>query len=229
MNVILYSLIIAFVVHSIFKALYDNRRNLSFILLVWKRFNLKMLVECVGALIALIVFILTLLHYLPFTSFGWMNFIVQGGGNLFVAPVLAGSNSPHILIRLLVPLFFVLLIPTLPFLAKMEEDAFRRGNISLKSIAERSVVFGLIHMTMGVPLAAAIGLIGMGFFYAHIYRSNYKKIVRHAVTINGLDNIDVDALVANASNKAVIESTAYHTLCNTLLVALMLLMSLFAI
>jgi hypothetical protein len=36
-------------------------------------------------------------------------------------------------------------------------------------------------MIMGVSLAAAIGLIGMGFFYAHVYRSNYIKIIRQAI------------------------------------------------
>lgn len=229
MSAILYGLIIVFVVYNIFQALYDNRRNFNFIFLVWGKFSFKMLAECVAVLIALIAFIVMVSHYVPFTNIGWLNFIVQEGGNILVAPVLAGSKSSHLLIRLLVPLFFILLIPALPFFAKIEEDAFRRGNVSLKSIIERSVVFGLIHMIMGVSLAAAIGLIGMGFFYAHIYRANYIKIIRQAIATNGLDNLDVDALVANANSEAVMASTAYHTLCNTILVALMLLMALLSI
>jgi hypothetical protein len=124
MNAILYGLIIVFVVYSIFQALYDNRRNFNFIFLVWKRFSFKMLAECVAVLSALIAFIVMVSHYVPFTNIGWLNFILQEGGNILVAPVLAGSKSSHLLIRLLVPLFFILLIPCFRSSPKLKRTRF---------------------------------------------------------------------------------------------------------
>lgn len=229
MYLVSYTLIVVFVISNIFLAIYHNRRNLGFVFSVWRRFSFRMLVECFVVLTGVLTIVIALTHYLPFTSTGWLDFVVEGGGNIFIAPVAAGSKSSYLLVRLLVPVFFAVLMLALPFLAETEEQAFRRGHLLWRSIAEKSVVFGLVHMIVGVPLAAAIGLIGMGFFYAHVYRSAHMKTIRKAVAVSGWENADVDTMVNDADNEAVMVSTAYHTLCNTIIVALMLVIALLSI
>lgn len=71
---------------------------------------------------------------------------------------------------------------------------------------KQSVKFGLIHLYVGIPIAAALVIILPGFFYACKYRSVYMK------------NISIGTPEKESVEQAVLHSTAYHTMFNSLLV-----------
>lgn len=114
----------------------------------------------------LLVVIATLLALSPnVLGFSWLSLLAQTpeektGTNLMIAP----ATVPWAGIA-----FFVLLGLNLPRLARREEEMFRRGTTSWKDAFPRSVRFGFIHMVVGVPVAAALGLIGSGLFFTWRY------------------------------------------------------------
>jgi len=145
-------------------------------------------------------------------NFGWMNLISKGGGNFIVSVASEGSNSSSFLLRLGVPLFFLLLLLVLPFLTNAEEKHFRKGLLTWNRIIPRSIKFGFIHMFMGVPISAAIVLSFIGLFYAYKYRRKYLSLVNK---VGGEE----------AEQRAILESTTYHTMTNSILVILMIVFS----
>ncbi|OGZ06995.1 MAG: hypothetical protein A3D65_02275 [Candidatus Lloydbacteria bacterium RIFCSPHIGHO2_02_FULL_50_13] len=227
-------LLVAFAVGSIAYELYSNRNRINFIWSVWSRFRIKMLFEVTVVLFLMACTVLAMWEYLPFMRWGWLNFFVSSGGNVLIAPVLEGSSSPLAFIRFLPPLFFVALLFALPFLAHYEEEIFRRGYHGWRNIIRQSVKFGLVHLFVGIPLAVAVALIGVGFFFACKYRAALRKITDVAVweRIREMeamcaDMAKVDVRVESSSeleDGAVLESTAYHTLYNSLLIMLLLVM-----
>lgn len=198
------------------RAFYVNRHQLGFIPLVWRRFTWPMLAE-MALLAAATLFVIFLLDtYLPALSWGWPNLFGEEVGNIAVAPVLAGSDSPSLVLRLAVPFFLAALLIVLPLLAGAEERIFRKGRHTWREITMYSIFFGLIHLAVGVPLCAGLALIGPGFYYAYKYRRAYLTLR----PVLGEEQ---------AQRGGWLVSTTYHALYNTLLVALLLVVSLFSI
>lgn len=215
---------------SIAQVLYINRGRMGFVWSIWKRFRLMMLVEILFVLILTITVIATLCIYIPFLRWGWLNLFISGGGNILIAPVVEGSESSSMLVRILPPIFFVALLVALPFIAHCEEEIFRRGYHEWGEIARQSVKFGLVHILVGIPLAAGIALIIPGFFFAWKYRTalsqqldlDYYKIVarRYRSMFKGDIKIEFDDV---SEDEAVMVSTTYHTFYNSLVVLLILI------
>ena len=82
-----------------------------------------------------------------------------------------------------------------------------------RSIAVSSVFFGLVHTLVGVPLGAAFGMIFGGLFLGYQYRRACRKAYGQ-----GLND-------EQAHGEALLTSTAYHTLHNTLAVWLGILIA----
>lgn len=104
---------------------------------------------------------------------------LHDGANLNVAPAR---------IRFVGPFFILLLAANMPRLAWMEEELFRDGTESWTSGLVRSLVFGLVHCLVGVPIGAgfALSLGGLAFTYfyfqggvdlAATYHTFYNLIV----------------------------------------------------
>jgi hypothetical protein len=196
---------------NVVKALYDNRNNFSFIILVWKRFRLLMFIQILG-IIALIYFTYAVLITLtPYFGYGWANLIAKGGGNILITPVFSAFNSTLYIVRSLPSLFIFAFLLSLPFMARLEENIFRRGVHTWKEITWRSIVFGLMHLIIGIPVGIGIALIIPGFFFAYIYRKTYLKQVSKNITQK------------LARNEAILESTAYHTMMNTIFIIYVLI------
>lgn len=195
---------------SVARALYVNRRHLNFIPLVWRRFTLKIFVEVfvLGTLTLLAIYLLD--AYVPALGWGWPSLFGVAASNMAVSPVTEGTDSPNLMIRLLVPFFLAALLITLPLLAGAEERIFRKGRHSWREITIASIIFGLVHMVVGVPLCAGLVLIGPGFFYAIKYRSAYL-VLREVMTEE------------EAQRGGWLVSTTYHSLYNTVLVVLLLI------
>jgi hypothetical protein len=113
-----------------------------------------------------------------------------------------------------VPVFFSFLLLALPFLTKWKEDFFRRGHREWKSIARQSIKFGLAHCLAGVPLAASIALIVLGFFLGLKYKRAFDRFMKEG-----------ELSWFEAEGEAVMASTAYHTFYNSVFVAMFIAVS----
>lgn len=196
---------------SVALPLISERRNYGFVWQIWKRFRFKMLLE-VLVVVALTIATMAALWVVPGLKYGWTNLFFSGSGNMLVKPIMEGSESTNLLVRLMVPLFFIILILVLPFLAISEERNFRKGYEKWGPILKQSVKFGLMHCLVGVPLAAGIALILTGLFYGYKYKRTFDQNTKTL----GLQE---------AEDAAVMVSTTYHTMYNTIVVALILLIA----
>ncbi len=210
-KVIIVSLTIGGVVFFII----DEWRNYRFIWQVWKRFRFRMFFEMFGFFL-LTTIVIVALWQVPGLKYGWTNHFFSGGGNMITAPFQEASKSTSVLVRLVPPLFFLVLMLFLPFFARFEEIMFRKGHDKLGSIIKQSIKFGLIHCLVGVPLAAGFGFIIPGFIfgckYKHAFDSNVATLGR-----------------SQAEDEAVMVSTAYHTMYNMVVFSILITISLVAI
>ncbi len=198
--------------------LIEQRHNYGFVWSVWKRFRIRMLFECLGVLTLMIV-VGAALWQIPGLKYGWYNLFSSKGGNILFGPILEGSESTSVLIRLIVPLFFIVLAFVLPFWSQREEKMFRRGYSKWSSIVRQSIKFGFIHCLVGVPLAFGFLLIIPGLFFGLKYKRAFERNVRNMVAID----------YHRAMDEAVMSSTTYHTMYNMILVTIILLVTLVAV
>lgn len=209
------AVLVLLAVASVALPLVSERRNYEFVWQVWRQFRIKMFFETFGVILLTIAVAIALWE-VPGLKYGWISLFFGGSGNMLIKPITEGSHSTHISIRLLVSIFFIALAFVLPFLARSEERSFRKGYDEWGSIIKQSIKFGLVHCFVGVPLAAGIALIIPGFFYGYKYKRAFDR--------------NTEALgYRRAEDEAVMVSTAYHTLYNTIVVALLLLVALAAV
>ncbi|MBI1984819.1 MAG: hypothetical protein HYS60_01765 [Candidatus Wildermuthbacteria bacterium] len=208
-------LLVLLAVASVVLPLVSERRNYQFVWSVWRRFRIKMFFECLG-IVTLTIATAIALWQVPGLNYGWINLFFGKGGNILVRPIMEGSESTNVLIRFMVPLFFIALAFVLPFLAREEERIFRKGHDDWGSITKQSVKFGLAHCLVGVPLAAGIALIIAGLFYGF----KYKSALDHNADTMGY---------WRAEDEAVMVSTTYHTMHNMIVVGLLLFVAIVAI
>lgn len=195
-----------FAVSVVVRKLYSERHNFGFIRQVVSRFRWLMFVEALLTVAITIAAVVILVKFPPL-RYGWMHLFMKGGGNIIAAPVLAGASSPNLLIRAMVPLFFILLAVALPFLAKSEEESFRKGHHETKDVVCQSVKFGLAHCIVGIPLGAGIALIIPGLLFGFKYKRAYDRLR----STSGEEE---------ATEAALFESTVYHTLYNMIIAAI---------
>lgn len=211
------ALLVLLAVGRVILTLVSERRNYQFVWSVWRRFRIKIFFECLAIITLTIATAIALLQ-IPGFNYGWINLFSSGGdgGNMLIKPIIDGSDSNNVLIRSMVPVFFIVLTFVLPFLAQTEEKIFRKGHDDWGTITKQSIKFGLVHCLVGVPLAAGIALILTGLFYG----LKYKRAFDH--------NTDTKSY-RGATYEAVMVSTTYHTMYNTILVTIILLITLVVI
>lgn len=66
-------------------------------------------------------------------------------------------------------LMCLIILTALPTWARIEEEWFRLGTVGWLDGLIRSLIFGFVHMLVGVPICAAIGLTAVGLFYTQMY------------------------------------------------------------
>lgn len=94
---------------------------------------------------------------LPLLSFGWWT-AIGGEGNPAFGVTERTVGTPF---ELLVPMVFIaLLIPALPLLVEREEQLFRLGaeSWSIPKRIGKTLLFGLIHALVGIPIGFALAL-----------------------------------------------------------------------
>jgi hypothetical protein len=121
-------------------------------------------VPVLGAVMA----VATVLLAIPGLDFGWWT-AIGGEGNPAVGVGREGAAGP--LEAVLPVVFMSLLLVGLPLLVEGEEWVFRRGaeHRSRAANARRSVLFGLVHALVGVPMGVAIALSVGGFYFTWTY------------------------------------------------------------
>jgi len=109
---------------------------------------------------------------LPVLSFGWWD-AIGGVGN----PAVGLTDQDLGILDVLIPAFFLgLLVVALPLLVAREEWVFRRGAEHRGAVQNvgRSVVFGLAHAVIGIPLGAALALSIGGLYLTWCYLRGWR-------------------------------------------------------
>lgn len=198
-------------------------RNRRVAVAVWRRIRLRHILGSLGLIAVVVTVVVTLSTLVPVTQFG-LGSLVGVSGNAVFAPVqdvllddggvggLAGRGAGW-LGPALVTGFCGLLLALFPWLAYVEERIFREGleHASLRRQAGAALRFGLAHLAMLIPVAAALGIGVAGFVYGLIYRAAYRRAANGTLPAPGW-----------ARAEAVLASTVWHTTFNSLLVVLLL-------
>lgn len=124
--------------------------------------------------------------------------------------------------------FCVLLLALFPWLAFVEERTFREGleHASLGRQAWIALRFGLAHLVMLIPIAAALAIGVAGFAYGLIYRHAYARALTQPIGVAAAMQATRGTAEATAPSAArshaVLTSTVWHTTFNSLLVVALL-------
>ncbi len=119
----------------------------------------------------------------PFTKFGWWV-ALGGSGNISLGQT-GKDGIGWTMLAVAVPLCLMLLVPAL---AHNEESIFRSGaeGWTVGRRIRTQVTFGLIHLTMGIPVAAGLALVISGFYFEWVY---LRAVRRHRSEIIALQDV----------------------------------------
>jgi hypothetical protein len=211
-------------------------RNRSLAVTVWRRVRPRHVVGSVGLILLVLAVAVALATFVPVTQFG-LGSLVGIEGNVVFAPVEdvlleeppsppPGGGEPATTEWsrfALVGGFCVLLLLLFPWLAYNEERMFREGleRASAGRQAGVALRFGLTHLLMLIPIAAALAIGVAGFVYGVIYRHAYRRASEAVLVPAGTQSLIMPS-VAAARAEAVLASTVWHTTFNSLLVVLLL-------
>jgi len=122
-----------------------------------------------------VLVVATPLLQIPGLDFGWWT-ALGGQGNPVVG-VGRPEATPGVLETLVPVVFVTLLILGLPLLVEGEEWVFRRGaqHRNRAANARRSVLFGLVHAVVGIPIGVALALSIGGFYFTWAYLRVWRR------------------------------------------------------
>ncbi len=167
-----------------------GRRDLS--LQIWRAIRPRHVIGSLGLMVVVLGVAVTLLTVVPLTGLGVGSLIGLDGNAVFApidsaldAPVQAaeqqqtGGPAPGVpwIDVVGVTGFLALLVLLFPHLAHGEEAAFRTGWEDYDPLRQvlSALRFGLIHLVMLIPFAAAVAVGFAGFAYGRIYRRSYRR------------------------------------------------------
>jgi hypothetical protein len=138
---------------------------------VFSSISASIIFQNVLVIVAVITVFVGLLKVAPFLKWSWFSLFSkkdpetgestpQEGANIHLIP----SNVKYFGLA-----FLVLLAINLPQYARMEEEWFREGTISWEQGLLISVLFGLVHCLVGVPIAAGLAISIAGLWFTHQY------------------------------------------------------------
>lgn len=195
--------IVAFIV--VLSFFVTERRLLRYFLNVVKRFRFRMFLEVVCLLGFTGTVAITLIQ-LSVLNIGWANIVLGEDINISHSPISYMTQSTQWTALIGGTIFYILLIVGLPQISRFEENLFRKGKNTWKSIVIWSVLFGLMHCLAGVSVGIGIALIVPGLFFGLKYKQAFDRLCLV------LDHAD-------AEEEATQVSIVYHTLYNVLVVS----------
>lgn len=234
-------LIVTYMVYSVGKSAFLES-SWQFTKDILKNFSVKMFIVVFFGIILVISSSLVLYEYVPFLRWSWTQYFFDNSINIAFAPTHTGNA---VLDKIIGIPFILLLLIAIPKFAYGEEKVFREGTLRHFSILWKSLIFGLIHCVVGIPLSAGFSLVIAGLLYAYIYRYSYIKSMKakgfyvndyRSLNLNfsddEIDALDLEyfkSLEIKASNysdeaneKALMLATSYHAMWNWLLVLVVL-------
>ncbi len=186
--------LVVYVVASLLLGAWRSRHGRHLVL--YRLIRPIIVLQCLGLLICIAAAVLGLLSLgNPILNFSWFTLLLQhanspaGAARGAAAPG-GGLTAGNILMeplsyRWLALPFVALLFFLLPQLAMTEEVIFRRGTRNWAHGIYRSVAFGLAHVSMGIPLGAALALsIGGLWFTYQYFRGGIERSATHHLTYN---------------------------------------------
>ncbi|HUG86902.1 MAG TPA: hypothetical protein VMM13_20195 [Euzebya sp.] len=167
--------------------------NRALALRIWRAIRPRHVIGSLGLMVLVLGTAITLLVLVPVSGFG-VGALVGLEGNAIFAPIDSALEAPLVQAQspdqpdggdagapwggiALVTGFIGLLVLLFPHLAYAEEVAFRVGwedHDPLRQVLS-ALRFGLVHMIMLIPLAAALAVGVAGFVYGRIYRRAYRR------------------------------------------------------
>lgn len=141
-----------------------------------------------------------------FLKFSWLNLLGGKGTNLITSTIIPSDgiiNIPIFLLIIITSLIYAALVLCLPYLAKVEEEIFRSGKITIKQRLISSIKFGLLHLVVGVPIFASLILCVIGWIFSIRYIKSYNSNLS-----------DSDFSYYDADRRAVIDCTSLHSKYN---------------
>ena len=216
---LLQTTVLFFILKEFARFLKTYKRNLKITFSIWLKFSWSIFFQSVlvaGGTLMISLFLVRI----PIFSKGWTHLFFKKGGSIMTSFIQLESISfSYVLTALTILILFILIIP---HFALLEELAFRKGKLSIPKRIVSSIIFGLVHMIMGIPLGASIALMFTGYFYSAIYASSFK---RHLDNSNKEShNIPRELIISRAELIAMRESSVYHTMVNTILFGTIILL-----
>jgi len=115
-----------------------------------------------------------LLSLVPPLRFGWWT-LLGGQGNIVFGTTDQTRGTAW---EVAIPVVFVLLLlPALPLFVEAEERRFRLGAEGWTTGRRlfRGLQFGLLHLVVGIPVAAALALTLGGWWFTWVYLRAYRR------------------------------------------------------
>jgi hypothetical protein len=204
-------------------------RNRRLALRVWSGIRPRHVLGSAGLLAVVVAVALVLLSYVPVTRIG-LGTLIGVSSNAVFAPIeeiaarSGGLSAPQAdgdsaapdrqrgIALAVIGGFLAVLVALFPWLAYVEERTFREGleRAGLAMEVWAALRFGLVHLVMLVPLAAALAIAVAGFAYGRIYRRAYGRAVARLGAEPGVRRL--------ARTEAVLASTRWHATFNSLVV-----------
>lgn len=131
------------------------------------------LYRAVPVLVAVLASLVLLLQ-VPYLDFGWWTAIGGIGNPVFGASEHGLQGDAAVLLPIL---FGVLLLVSLPLLVEREEWIFRRGaeRRGIVRNAMAALLFGLMHVLVGIPIGAGLALSIGGAYFTHVYLRAFRE------------------------------------------------------
>lgn len=195
-------------------------RHLAFS--VWRRIRVRHVAGSLVLMGAVLASAVGLMQLVPATAYG-LGTVIGLTGNAVFAPVeeaavrsrAAGGDPAQVeaAISYGTVAFMAGMLVLFPWLAYVEEQVFREGLETARAPRQAwaALRFGLAHLVMLVPLAAALAIGVAGLWYGRVYVSAYRR-----------EAIDETLAASELRRRAVLESTVWHTSFNSLLVVLLI-------
>lgn len=121
-----------------------------------------------------VVVVFLVLSQVPVLTYGWWT-LIGGHGNVVFGSTDATRGT---VLEWLVPMVFIaLLIPAMPMFVEAEERRFRFGSEHRSALGRvlKALEFGLFHLLVGIPIAAALALSLGGWYFTMVYLREYRK------------------------------------------------------
>jgi hypothetical protein len=209
--------VIAYVIAQISMLLYERRTNLGSAIRIYRACPLTYLRAFGMAVLTVALAMAAYEHAPAVLRWGWFSLLGTGGGSAVTQPLVRTGSHLGIGSAIATTLVYLAFVLAMPFIAQREEQIFRAGRDRWPDICLRSVLFGLSHLIVGIPIIVALVLSVPGFLLAARYRYVFFRSIESGMSRDAA----IDAGVRS--------STQDHSLYNVFLITFVFLGLLFAI